>query len=240
MYTIQTVDVLGSPMEVFLFRPQGAGPHPAILLAMHIPGHGGLEKDTFTLAAAERLADNGYVVAIPFIFHWWPKNDPIDIKREGSRDDWTVADLEAAFALLKQQPDVDPKRIGTVGHCWGGRVAWLAACHITGLAALATFYGGQIKKARGAGNEAPLDKTRFINCAVIGFYGNDDTNPSPADVNDYAEALKAAGIPYEFHRYDGAGHAFQCFPMPERYNAAASDDAWNKVLAFLRDKLRKV
>lgn len=239
MYTIQTVDVLGSPMEVFLFRPKGEGPHPAILLAMHIPGHTGIENDTFTLAAAERFAENGYVVAVPFIFHWWPKSAPIEPKREESRDDWTIADLEAAFAVLKQQPDVDAKRIGTVGHCWGGRVAWLAACHITELAALATFYGGNIKKARGAGNQSPLEKTRYINCPVIGFYGNEDTNPSPQDVNDYEAALKAEGVAHEIHRYDGAGHAFQCFPMPERYHKAASDDAWVKVLAFLRDQLGK-
>jgi carboxymethylenebutenolidase len=241
VHTIQTVDVLGSPMEVFLFRPPGEGPHPGLLLAQHIPmGHAGLENDTFTLTTAQRFADNGYVVAVPFIFHWWPKSDPVEKKREESRDDWTAADMEAAYALLKQQPGVDADRIGVVGHCWGGRVAWLAACHITELKALATFYGGNIKKALGAGNQSPLELTRFINCPVIGFYGNNDTNPSPQDVSDYSTALTAAGIPHEFHRYDGAGHAFQNFPMPERYHQAASDDAWVKVLAFLRDKLGKV
>lgn len=241
MHTVQTIDVLGSPMEVFLFRPQGEGPHPGLLLAQHIPmGHAGLENDVFTLTTAQRFADNGYVVAVPFIFHWWPKDAPLEKKREESRDDWTVADMEAAFALLKQQPGVDGNRIGVVGHCWGGRVAWLAACHITGLKAMATFYGGNVKKALGAGNQPLLEKTRYINCPVIGFYGNNDTNPSPQDVDDYSAALTAAGIPHEFHRYDGAGHAFQNFPMPERYNQAASDDAWGKVLAFLRDKLGKV
>ena len=238
MYSITTVEVLGSPMEVFVFRPKGQGPHPALLLAQHIPmGHTGIENDPFTLTTAQRFADNGYVVAVPFIFHWWPKTAPMEQKREESRDDWMVADMQAAFAVLAGMPEVDPHLIGLVGHCWGGRVAWLAACHIPQLAAMATFYGGNVKKALGAGNVPPIELTRFIACPVICFYGNNDTNPSPADVEDYRTALTLAGISHEIHQYDGAGHAFQNFQAPERYNQSASDAAWLKVLAFFKEKL---
>ena len=38
------------------------------------------------------------------------------------RDDWTVADLDAAFALLAGMDSVDEDHIGILGHCWGGRV----------------------------------------------------------------------------------------------------------------------
>lgn len=234
MYQVITTAVLDNPMEVFIFRPQGAGPHPGILMAQHIPmGHTGLENDPFTLTTAQRFADNGYIVAVPFLFHWWPKTDPLEKKREESKDDWIVADMQAGMDMLQAQPGINLDRIGIVGHCWGGRVAWLAACHIRTIAALATFYGGNIKKALGAGNQPPIELTPHISCPVIGFYGNDDTNPSPTDVADYAAALKAAGIKYEFHQYDGAGHAFQNFPMPDKYKQAASDDAWAKVLRFL-------
>ena len=240
MYEVITTTVLDSPMEVLVFRPPGPGPHPAILLAQHIPmGHTGLENDPFTLTTAQRFADNGYVVAVPFIFHWWPKSAPMEIKREESRDDAIVADMKAGMAVLQAQTGVDQTRIAMVGHCWGGRVAWLAACHIREFAALATFYGGNIKKALGAGNVPPLELTRYIPCPVIGFYGNNDTNPSPQDVAHYSTALGEAGISHEFHQYDGAGHAFQNFPMPERYNQAASDDAWDKVLAFLALHLKQ-
>ena len=70
------------------------------------------------------------------------------------------------------------------------------------------------------------------------FFGNVDSNPSPDDVADYARALDAAGIEYEFHQYDDAGHAFQNFPVAERYNEAASEDAWAKVLIFLGKLLK--
>jgi len=233
-----TVDSLGSAMELFVFAPSTQGPHPAIILAQHIPvGHTGIENDTFTLKTAERLAAAGFVVAVPFIFHWWDKSASIEVKREQSRDDWMVADMQAALDYLMQRPDVISEKIGVVGHCWGGRVAWLAACHLPQLAACAVFYGGRIKLAMGPVTQTPIQLASSISCPLIGFFGNDDQNPSPQDVDDYAQALDQAQVRYAFHRYDNAGHAFQNFPTPDRYRAEASEDAWTRLLAFLNDEL---
>ena len=237
--SVEVVEVLGSPMEVFLFVPAQGKSHPAIILCQHIPvGHTGIENDTFTLAAARRYAAVGYVVAVPFIFHWWDKAADIEVKRDGSRDDWTVADLTATYDLLAARVDVDSSRIGAVGHCWGGRVAWLAACYLDGLAACVMFYGGRIKLALGEGNPVAISLADQIGCPVAGFYGNEDRNPSPADVDDYEAALKASGVDHVFHRYDGAGHAFQNFGAPERYREAQSEDAWQKALSFLAAELQ--
>jgi carboxymethylenebutenolidase len=67
-----------------------------------------------------------------------------------------VADCQAAFDLLAADPMVDKDRIGVVGHCWGGRVAWLFACHNSRLAACTVFYGGRVMIPMGATNKAPL------------------------------------------------------------------------------------
>lgn len=238
-YDIVTVDVQGSSMEVFLFSPEGEDPHPGIVLAQHIPvGHTGIENDTFTLTTAQRFSDNGYAVAVPFIFHWWAKTDSMDKKKEESRDDWMVLDMKAAFELLCAQETVDADKVGMVGHCWGGRVAWLAACHINQFKALAVFYGGNIKKGLGEGSTAPIQLATNIPCPVIGFFGNEDGNPSPTDVDDYSTALSQAGISHNFHQYDGAGHAFQNFPAAERYHEEASEDAWLNVIKFLDEQLK--
>ena len=138
MHAIQTVTVQDSEMEVFLFQPDGEGPNPGIILAQHIPiGHTGIENDEFTLKTAERYAENGYAVAVPFIFHWWPKSESMELKREAFRDDWTALDLATTFDLLAAREDVDGGRIAIIGHCCGGRVAWLGACHLPRLAACA-------------------------------------------------------------------------------------------------------
>ena len=70
----------------------------------------------------------------------------------------------------------------------------------------------------------------------IGIYSNDDGNPSPEDADAEEQALIAAGIEYEFHRYDGAGHAFMnptSSRDPDPYRYQASEDSRNKQLAFL-------
>ena len=240
VYEIEEIDVNSDPMEVFLFEPAGQGPHPALILAQHIPvGHTGIEHDTFTLETAKRFSSDGYLVAVPFIFHWWPKDEDIVVKRDESRDENIIKDITATFDLLCQKDQVDNSRIGIVGHCWGGRVAWLGACHLPHLAACAIFYGGRIKLGRGEGNPAPIDLADQIKCPVAGFFGQLDTNPTPEDVDDYSRALETAGVHHEFHRYEGAGHAFQNFPTPERYREKQSEDAWIKVLAFMENNVKE-
>jgi carboxymethylenebutenolidase len=234
---VETIPVGDSTMEVFVFTPDGAARYPGLILAQHIPvGHTGIENDEFTLATAARLAAAGHVVAVPFIFHWWPKSEDMKVKATGFRDDWTRLDLEATYELLRARPDTTD-RIGIAGHCWGGRVAWLGACHLP-VQACAVFYGGRVKLPLGAGNPPAIDLAPQIGCPVIGFFGNDDSNPGPEDVDDYERSLQAANVPCEFHRYDGAGHAFQNFLSPERYDEAASEDAWSKVLGFFSAHLR--
>ena len=90
---------------------------------------------------------------------------------------------------------------------------------------------------KGENNPSVIKLAPNIKCPVIGFFGNEDQNPSPEDVNDYFRALTDAGVEHEFHRYDHAGHAFQSFNIEEKYSEDASEDAWTKVLDFFREKI---
>jgi carboxymethylenebutenolidase len=74
---------------------------------------------------------------------------------------------------------------------------------------------------------------------MIGFFGLDDTNPSPADVDTIDAELSRHGKTHEFHRYEGAGHAFLNFTNADRYRPSQAKDAWEKMLAFLGRHLKK-
>ena len=176
---------------------------------------------------------------MPFIFHWWPKEAPMEQKRQEFRDDNTVADLKASVDLLGGLANCDAGRIGIVGHCWGGRVSWLGACHDDRLKACGLFYGGRIKLPFSDGAPPPIELAGNIKSPVIGFFGNEDQNPTPEDVNDYEAALKAAGVRYEFHRYDGAGHGFQDATSPQKYCEQQSEDAWEKAITFFHRELQE-
>ncbi len=234
MYRGQSLDVQGHPMFTLVFEPQSEGPHPGLVIAQHLPiAHAGLERDPFTIAVGERFAAAGYVCVIPFLFHWWPEEEDVAVKREGFRDDWTIADLTAAHSLLAGMSSVDGAHIGIAGHCWGGRVAWLGACAGVGFQASIICYGGRVKVAFADGGAAPIDLASNITCPVLGIFGNDDTGPSPQDVDDYEVALNKAGVANEFHRYDGAGHGFQDSRNPDRYRHEQSEDAWTRQIEFL-------
>lgn len=238
MYRSESVEVQGSAMPVLVFEPPGDGPHPGLVIAQHLPiAHTGLTNDPFQIDVGERYAAAGFACVIPFLFHWWPLDADIAVKRAEFRDDWTVADLSAAFGLLSGLQSVDGERIGILGHCWGGRVAWLGACHEPRYRACAVFYGGRIKLPFADGAPPPITLAKNIRCPVLGIFGNEDQGPSPEDVDDYEAALETNGIAHEFHRYDGAGHGFQDFNNPERYREAQSEDAWEKALAFFRRQL---
>jgi carboxymethylenebutenolidase len=92
-------------------------------------------------------------------------------------------------------------------------------------------------KVWGKGKTPPFQLLSGIRGPVIGFFGNDDKNPSPDDVTKIDAELTRLGKAHEFHRYDGAGHAFQNFVRPEQYREAAEKDSWARTLAFLKTAL---
>lgn len=239
MYRNEILEVEGSPMDTLVFEPEGSGPVPGIVVAQHLPtAHMGLEKDPFTIDIGERFAAAGYACVIPFIFHWWPTDEELGVKREEFRDDRVVADLDAAYALAGGLDQVDASRIGIIGHCWGGRVSWLGACQNPDYAACAVLYGGRVKLPMADGAVAPIELADRIKCPMIGIFGNDDQNPSPEVVDEMDAALTQAGVDHVFHRYDGAGHGFQDFHDPDRYRKTQADDAWEKVMTFFDQTLK--
>jgi carboxymethylenebutenolidase len=84
---------------------------------------------------------------------------------------------------------------------------------------------------------APIDYTKDLTAPVLGIFGNEDQNPSPAQVDQHEAALKQHGKTYEFHRYDGAGHGFIYYDRPP-YRQQQAMDAWGKVFAFFEQRLR--
>jgi carboxymethylenebutenolidase len=234
MYTRVEIPVGEKLMPALVFRPgDETARAPGLIIAQHLPvAHAGLELDPFQIDAGERYAHAGFVCVMPFLFHHWPTDIAVEAKREQFRDDWTVADLQAAQEWLRTDEQVDGERLGVVGHCWGGRIAWLAACHLEHLSAAAVFYGGRVRIPFADAGPAPLTLANQIKCPVLGVFGNNDASPSREDVDVYEKALADAGVRHQFLRYDGAGHGFQDFTNEERFCEAASEDAWRKALAF--------
>jgi len=121
----------------------------------------------------------------------------------------------------------------TVGFCMGGRQSWLAAAGGHGLAGAIGFYGrpGERDGAPGPEQLAPQ-----ITAPVLALQAGADENITAEDNEAFERALADAGVAHELVVYDGAPHSF--FDRGHEEFAGASDDAWNRVLAFLERHAR--
>ncbi|MGE0718242.1 MAG: dienelactone hydrolase family protein [Alphaproteobacteria bacterium] len=222
-----SVDVAGSAMRVHVATPEGPGPHPAVLIAHH---RGGV--DEFTCHVAGRMAAIGLVGVAPDFYHRRPAGEDPVASMSFLKDGELVTDINATVDHMIAMASIKSDAIGIVGHCLGGRTAYLALVWRPIFKAAIILYHGNIFQSRGEGMPAPFEMTDRFNCPVAGFFGNEDKNPSPEMVDRLVAEFDRLHIPYEFHRYDGAGHAFQDHTAPN-YRAAAAVDAWPKMLDFL-------
>lgn len=223
-----TIDVEGSPMRVCIAAPDAPGPHPLVVVMCHI---GGL--DAFTEDRVERLAGAGFVAVAPDIFHHHAWIEERDARRASLRDRRIVNDIRASIAHAQAAQAVDAARIAILGHCMGGRTALLGAGCVPEIGPLVMYYGGRTMLSWGEDGPTPFELIAKVRGPVLGFFGNEDSEPSPADVDRIEAEFVRHGIDCEFHRYDGAGHAFQNFLSPERFRAGPAEQSWTRTLDFL-------
>lgn len=215
-------------MDVYVGAPARRTPGPAVVLMYH---RGGI--DDFTKYVVERLVAQGYLVAVPDVYHRCPDATPAADRKSFLRDSEIIADVRATVATLKARRDVAADKIVVMGHCMGGRMALLAAGNLPGFCGVIDYYGGSVARSWGDG-PTPFDALCNIACPVIGFFGNEDRHPSPKDVDDIDAELTRCGVAHEFHRYDGVGHGFQNPAHDSPQDRAAAEDAWTRTFAFLR------
>ncbi len=227
----------GDAINAYFARPTGAGPYPAIVLVHHLPGW-----DEFYRETARRFAQHGYVTICPNLYARYGAGTPDDVAAKvrgagGVPDETVVGDCLAATNFLRALPYTTAK-VGIIGTCSGGRHAFLTACKTRAFDAVIDCWGGGVVQAETTPQRpvAPIDLTKDLNCPVLGLFGNDDQNPSPAQVNQHEEELKKHGKQYEFHRYDGAGHAFWYYHAPA-YRQQQAMDAWAKTFDFFAKNL---
>lgn len=221
----ETLAVDGSPMRVYAAGE--ARSRPGVLVCMHAPG-----VDEFMQDICHRLSAAGFAALCPDLYHRQDAGEGLGPLQRMAllRDDEVLRDYDVAKVRLAAI--AAPARQLVVGFCMGGRLAWLWAAHDADVRGAAIFYGGNAMQPWGDG-PSPFERFAEIDCPMLGLFGNEDENPSPADVDRFVAAFEGLGKPFECARYDGAGHAFLNFMRPSHREAAAAD-AWAKCVAFLR------
>lgn len=229
------------PMNAFLVLPEGQERVPGIVVAQEAFGVNGHIREI-----CRRLAAAGYAAIAPELYH----RDGAGLvfaysDYEGCRphllsltNDGIEADVKAAMAHLRSLARVDGSRIGVIGFCMGGFVAFLSACRSDAAAAV-SFYGGGIVRPRPGARMTPvLPEADRIACPIACFFGEKDASIPPEDVLRIRERLEALPGRHAVVSYPEAGHGFLCEER-ESYSPAAAGDAWKKTLAWFREALWK-
>jgi carboxymethylenebutenolidase len=138
----------------------------------------------------------------------------------------TNEDMVAAAGFLQKHAECTG-RVGAVGFCWGGGKVNLLATRVPDLGAAVPFYG-----------PAPADaEVPKIKAPLLIHYAGTDTGIN-ARWPAFEAALKAAGVKYTMHMYEGASHGFNNDTTP-RYDEKAATLAWSRTLEFFNANLRK-
>ncbi len=173
---------------------------------------------------------------------WFGRTTELDTPRDDTFEFWPhveqttwdglAADIRAGAAAL-EPADGSPRRLFTVGFCFGGRLAFLSPTLGLGLAGAIGFYGRTVD-AHDSGMPAPVDVAADIECPILGLFGGADPGIPPAAVDAFERALTDNGIEHRLITYEGAPHSF--FDRKAAEYADASAAAWSEVLGFIRER----
>lgn len=138
----------------------------------------------------------------------------------------TVAeDIQATIDYLKSRTDVDSDRVGVIGFCFGGSMAFYAATKLSSKLAIAvSFYGIVLDEW--------LEASQDIVIPIYLFFGGADPFIPPDRIKQIDFRLQEFGKNYQLKIYPDADHGFFCHERSS-YNQLAAEDAWKELTKFL-------
>jgi carboxymethylenebutenolidase len=210
------------------------GPRPGVLVIHHLPGW-----DSPTKEIARRFAAHGYNAICPNLY----AREGLEVEADdaaaaarakgGVPDEQFVGDAGAAIAALRALPNSNGK-VGVIGYCSGGRQSFLTAISLPVDAAVdcyGAFVTGTIPDGFPLKVTTLVDRTGSLGCPLLGLFGAEDQFPTPEHVAELEQALIAHGKTYEFHSYEGAGHAFFSTDRPS-FRPEAALDGWQRIFSW--------
>ena len=214
--TVELTASDGHRLSAYLAEPAGAA-KGGLVVAMEIFG-----VNSHIRAVADGYAANGYLVIAPALFD---RIQP-DYEAGYSQDeiqkgigfiqkinlDETMKDVAAAVQNI-----ASAGKVGMTGYCWGGTVAWKAACTLDGLSCAVPYYGGGV----------PGLIALKAKCPVLFHWGEKDQS-IPLD-----KAQQFAGVHQDqIHFFYPAAHGFNC-DQRGSYDRASAELARTGTLQFL-------
>ncbi len=229
----------GDDINAYQVVSEDEGPRPGVLVIHHLPGW-----DSPTKEITRRFGANGYNAICPNLYAREGLDvDPDDAAaaaraKGGVPDEQFLGDANGAIEALRALPNSNGK-VGVIGYCSGGRQSFLTAVSLPVDAAVdcyGAFVSGTLPEGFPLKVVPIVDKTASLRCPLLGLFGVEDKFPDPEQVAELEQALIEHGKTYEFHSYEGAGHAFFSTDRPS-FRPEAALDGWQRIFAWFEQYL---
>ena len=218
MTEFDTLQVGESTARALLRVPDGARAGVVVLHAWW-----GLNEDV--VAYAERLAGEGFAVIAPDMFHGQVATEIADAERLSSEGD-AGADVIALAAVDRLADRLGPDApLAVLGFSFGAAYALLAPSDRDRLVATVVYYGTYTD-----------DFIKRSTAPLLGHFAESDPYESAEGVRELEQAFHDAGREATIHVYPGTGHWF-AEPSRDAYRPDAAELAFERTIAFLRDRL---
>ncbi|GAB3634995.1 dienelactone hydrolase family protein [Hymenobacter arcticus] len=222
----------GTQAHAYVAQSQSKTAAPGIILCQEAFGVNGHIRNV-----ADRLAAAGYVVVAPELFHRTAEPG-LEIPYaefatlamphyQAITPEGLTQDLRAAYDWLQSQDNVQKDKIGAIGFCLGGQVAFIANATLP-LVAAVSYYGG--------GTHTRTAMAKDLHAPHLFFWGGLDEHISKEQITQVIDAVEAAGKPYINTVISYADHGFNCDERPS-YNKDAAAEAWALTMAYFQEKL---
>jgi len=212
-------------MRAYLARPKGEGKYPGVIVIHENRGLNAHIEDV-----TRRVALEGFLAIAPDALspYGGTPEDMEKVRTLFREMDYpkTVKNFVAAVKYLQTNP-LSTGKVGCTGFCWGGAMTNQVVVNSPDLLAAVPYYGRQPETA-----DVPKIKASLL----LHYAGNDERINK--GIAAFEKALQEAKIEYQLFMYEGAEHAFNNDTNPSRYNKEAAELAWERTIAFFREKLK--
>lgn len=233
-------------LDTFIVKPDGDGPHPAVIIYMDAPG---IRQELRDMAS--RLATVGYVVALPNLYYriGTEGNYGYDLARIRTDEEHTkkmhecrmslsnagiIEDTRHLLEALAKEPGVADGAIGCIGYCMSGQfVVSVAAEFGEKIAAIASFYGvGLVSDAP----DSPHLRASEVSAQTYLAFASDDPWVPDSVLERLPGIIQESGWPAQIEIYPETSHGF-AFPMRPDYRRSAGERHWERIFSLMKKTL---
>lgn len=230
-------------VEALLYKPDDTGDFPGVIFLTDIWGIRAANQ-----GVARRLADKGFAVLMPNVFHRYARIrpdgfEPADAEEKKIELQKLFASLSSAQMesdgaaytdFLLRQPHVAGKKIGVVGYCFTGAMAvHMAAAAPDRIAAAASFHGGRLVTDK---PDSPHRQLPRITARLYFGHAVEDQSMTPQNVEALEAALRDWHGAFQSEVYEGARHGWTV-PGRDVYNEVQADRAFEKMVELFEATL---